>query len=114
VIACIGILTSASSPSTISIVKARLVVDRSQLGREAKETHSRGQQGWQGRLQGKKKKLAKQRKLKDASVVDRQDKTQRTELLSIGPTNQRNPCWQVHCHLYLCHSAFRGMGMGPR
>ena len=41
--------------STVSVGKVGLVVDRSQLEREAKETRSPGQWRWWGRLQGEKK-----------------------------------------------------------
>lgn len=64
---------------TVSVGKVRLVVDRSQLEREAKETRSPGQWRWWGRLQGEKKEQAKQENMKDASGVDKQNETQRTE-----------------------------------
>jgi hypothetical protein len=58
--------------STVSVGKVGLVVDRSQLEREAKETRSPGQWRWWGRLQGEKKERAKQENMKDTSVVNRQ------------------------------------------
>lgn len=46
------------------------MIDRSQFERKAKEADN--QQRWQGRLQEERKERHKQRKLEDASVLDRQ------------------------------------------